>query len=213
MRSTWCGGVGLSSNRCWVPERVPASLLAALADLVDWFEAAAVPAMIIGGVAASLLGRPRLTRDIDALALIPESERGRVLDMAADHGIVARIDGAQDSANGTRMFLMRHSASALDIDVALAGLSFEVQAISLGQPHDLAGIRFRLPRIEDLLVMKAFAHRPKDWEDIEGLLAVHPQADLAFVRQWLREFSVAVALPSLVDEFEKIAARARPAVQ
>jgi hypothetical protein len=27
--------------------------------------------MIIGGVAASVLGRPRLTQDIDALAILP----------------------------------------------------------------------------------------------------------------------------------------------
>jgi hypothetical protein len=34
----------------------------------------------------------------------------------------------------------------------------------------------RLPRIEDLLIMKAVARRPKDLQVIEGLLAAHPEA-------------------------------------
>jgi len=49
-----------------VAERVPASLESALADLMGWLDAAHIPSMIIGGVAASVLGRPRLTQDVDA---------------------------------------------------------------------------------------------------------------------------------------------------
>ena len=192
-----------------MPERVPASLLAALADLMKWFDAASIPAMIIGGVAASILGRARLTRDVDALAMIPEAEWANALSVAAHHGIVARNEATLEFARRSRMLLLRHSASDIDIDVALAGLSFELQALSLAQVHELGGVPLRLPRVEDLLVMKAFAHRPKDMQDIEGLLAVHPGADLVFVRQWLREFSAAVSMSDLLDDFEKVVARRR----
>jgi len=47
-------------------ERVPASLLAALTDVVKWLDAAKMPSMVIGGVAVSFLGRPRMTQDVDA---------------------------------------------------------------------------------------------------------------------------------------------------
>jgi hypothetical protein len=50
-----------------MPERVPPAFLQVLADLTGWLESARVPAMIIGGVAASILGRPRATRDIEGL--------------------------------------------------------------------------------------------------------------------------------------------------
>lgn len=46
-------------------ERVPQLFLGALADLAHWLEAARAPAMVVGGIAASILGRPRATRDID----------------------------------------------------------------------------------------------------------------------------------------------------
>jgi hypothetical protein len=53
---------------------VPATLRAALADMVKWLDVTKMPAMIIGGVAASILGRPRLTQDVDALAILPEAD-------------------------------------------------------------------------------------------------------------------------------------------
>ena len=44
------------------------ALVAALRDLLLWFEAARVRGIVIGGVAVSLLARPRATLDVDALA-------------------------------------------------------------------------------------------------------------------------------------------------
>jgi len=56
-----------------VPEPpVPSSFLDALRDLVAWLESSHTRAIVIGGVAASLLGRPRATRDVGVLALVPE---------------------------------------------------------------------------------------------------------------------------------------------
>ncbi len=44
-------------NRC--------ALRVALADLMAWLDAPKIPSMVIGGVAASVSGRPRLTQDVD----------------------------------------------------------------------------------------------------------------------------------------------------
>ena len=53
-----------------------APLLAVLRDLVGWWKAGKVPGVVIGGLAASLLGRSRLTRDEDALVLVEEATGG-----------------------------------------------------------------------------------------------------------------------------------------
>jgi hypothetical protein len=74
-----------------VADRVPATLLAALADLIKWLDAANMPSMVIGGVAASVLGQPRLTQDVDALAILPETEWATALSIAAGHGILPRM--------------------------------------------------------------------------------------------------------------------------
>ncbi len=163
--------------------------------------------MIIGGVAASFLGRPRLTQDIDAVAMIPESDWGSTLSNAARFGIVPRIEGALEFARRSRVLLLRHESSRIDIDVVFGGLQFEREAIDRSQVHDVAGLQVRLPRVEDLIVMKAVARRPKDLQDIEGLLAAHAELDLAAVRRWVREFATAMTMPDMIDDLEKLIAR------
>ena len=49
-------------------------LLRPLEAMTRWFDAAGVRAAIIGGVAAALLGNPRLTKDIDAVVMDAEAE-------------------------------------------------------------------------------------------------------------------------------------------
>ena len=51
-----------------------APLIGAMGALVAWFEASGTRGVVIGGVAASLLGRPRLTGDIDALVLVDDAD-------------------------------------------------------------------------------------------------------------------------------------------
>jgi hypothetical protein len=194
-------------GRHWVVDRVPATLLAALADLVKWLDTTKIPSMIIGGVAASVLGRPRLTQDVDALAILPEGEWANAVLTAARHGILPRIENSLDFARRSRVLLMRHAESGIDIDVTFGGLSFERAAIDNGKMHEIGGLRVRLPRVEDLLIMKAVARRPKDLQDIEGLLAAHPEADVAAVRQWVREFATAMSSSDMLDDFDKLVAR------
>jgi hypothetical protein len=76
-----------------------------------------------------------------------------------------------------------------DIDLTFGRLAFEQVTIYNCKIHEIGGERVRLPRAEDLIVMKAIARRPKDLLDIEGLLVAHPAADLVTVRQWVREFA------------------------
>ncbi|MBK6599138.1 MAG: nucleotidyltransferase [Proteobacteria bacterium] len=75
--------------------------------------------------------------------------------------------------------------------------------------HDVGGVRIRLPRVEDLLVMKAIAGRPKDLEDIRGLLAAHSSVDVVEARGSIREFAIASSMPDMLDEFDKLVERAR----
>jgi Nucleotidyl transferase of unknown function (DUF2204) len=194
----------------WVAEPVPVSLQAALADVVKWLEAAHIPAMIIGGVAASVLGRPRLTQDIDALAIVPDADWADVIESAARYGIVPRIGDALEFARRSRVLLLKHLRSGINVDVTLGGLPFEHAAVEKSAVHNIGGLQLRLPRVEDLLVMKAIARRPKDIEDIRGLLAAHPQVDISEARRWVREFATAMSMSDMLEEFDRLVAQRSP---
>jgi hypothetical protein len=192
-----------------MPEPVPQAFLDVLRNLTEWFSDAQLDAMVVGGVAASILGRPRATRDIDALAMLAEDKWAAALDAAERHGIAARIEEPLEFARRTRVLLLRHVESGIDIDLILGRLPFEEQAIARGNFHDLGGVNVKLPTVEDLLIMKAIAQRPRDLRDMEGLLDANPGADVDAVRRWVREFSSAMTMPDLLEGFEKLLAGRR----
>ena len=191
-------------------ESLPAPLQAALSDLARWLKHSKIPAVVIGGVAASVLGRPRLTQDIDTLAIVPEAKWKDLVEAAAQFGIVTRIQDALAFAQRSRVLLMRHTASGIDLDITLGGLPFEEAVVAKGAMCDIGGLQVPLPRVQDLLVMKAVARRPKDIEDIRALLAANPDADIAEARRWIREFATAMGMSDMLDEFDKLVEQRSP---
>lgn len=191
-------------------ELIPKPFLQVLRDLTRWLQGAGVPSMVIGGVAVAILGRPRATRDVDALAFLSEDKSASILSTAKRHGIEPRVENPLEVAHRTNVLLLRHVGAGIDIDVLLGRLPYQEDAIGRGKFHNISGVRVKLPQVEDLLIMKAVAQRPRDLLDIEGLLDVHPDADIERVRQWVREFSTAMTMPDLLEGFEKLLAQRKP---
>ncbi len=190
-------------------EEALAPLLAALRDLVAWLQATHVPGAIIGGVAASLLGRPRATRDIDAVVLLDEKDWGPFLGTGTQLGFVPRLSDPLGFAHTARVLLVRHESSGIDIDIAFGALPFEEEAITRAVWRDIGGIRLPLPVPEDLIIMKAVAHRPRDMADIESILDAHLKLDRRRVRRWVREFSTALDTPEILQDLNALLARRR----
>ena len=61
-----------------------------------------------------------------------------------------------------------------------------------------------LPTAEDLIIMKAVAHRKQDLADIEAVLLVNPKVDLKRVLKWVGEFSKILEMPELLKDLKKI---------
>jgi hypothetical protein len=179
-------------------------LLAVLRDLLAWLKAGKVPGVVIGGMAASLLGRPRLTRDVDALVLVDEAHWADFLTAGAGYGFIPRREDALAFAQETRVLLVRHQKSGIDADIVFGSLPFEKEAVARATWVELGGVRVPLPLPEDLIVMKAVAHRPQDLADIEAILAAHPKLNLRRVRRWVREFAAALSMPETLNDLEAL---------
>ncbi len=173
----------------------------ALQSLLEQFHHRGV---IIGGVAASLLGTPRYTADLDAVFLLELDEIPSLLVEAAKLGIEPRISDAADFARKSRVLLLRHMPSGIDIDLSLGALPFEVEMVERSKMVDLGTIKLRLPTPEDLIIMKAVAHRPKDLSDIQAIAASHIEIDRERIRSWLEQFAEAMDSPGLWEEIEKL---------
>lgn len=88
--------------------------MAPLADLMRWWKSQRTKGLIIGGLAVAILGRPRTTRDVDGVVILPESKWESFLSAGAKFGFIARIPDALAFAREARVLLVRHDASGIE---------------------------------------------------------------------------------------------------
>lgn len=171
--------------------------LAALQRLLAHFDDRGI---VIGGVAASLLGKPRLTAGVDALILLSIEDLPRLMEAATQVRLVPRIANADDFAHRHRVLLLRHQESGINVDISLGILPFEVEAVERSVVYQAGLLAIRLPTPEDLIIFKAVAHRPQDLLDIQAIVESHPVLDRERIRHWVQEFAQALEMPELWDD-------------
>jgi len=173
--------------------------LKALQNIINEFNGQGV---IIGGIAVSLLGEPRFTLDLDAVVLLSVKDIEWILEVAEREGIEARIPNLVDFARQNRILLLRHIASDINIDLSLGILPFEVEMIERSQIIEIGNLKIRIPTAEDLIILKAVAHREKDLQDIEAIAKTQAEIDMNRICFWLKQFGEVLDFPGLWDEIE-----------
>ena len=107
------------------------------------------------------------------------------------------------------MLLLCHQKSGINADIVLGSLPFEREAVARATWVDLGGVLIPLPLPEDLIIMKAVAHRPRDLEDIEAMLAARAELNLRRVRHWVRKFAAALDMTDILTDLEALLAQRR----
>jgi hypothetical protein len=186
------------------------AILAALAALAEALTESGAPAMIIGGIAVIARGVPRQTVDVDATVWGDATSIEALVEVFRRHHIVPRITDAVAFAKERQVLLLRHSDTGTPIEVTLASLPFEREAIGRATRVDFGGVQVAVAVPEDLVVYKAVAWRDRDRADIERLLLLHgPTIHLDRVRSLVTEFAEALDEPHRVAEFDALVARVR----
>lgn len=104
---------------------------------------------------------------------------------------------------------MVHRPTGTPLDVALAWLPFERQALGRADWLEFGETRIRVARPEDLIVYKAVAWRERDRRDVEQLLVLHGDTiDLDRVRDLVRDFAELLDDPGRVEQFDEVVRRA-----
>jgi hypothetical protein len=177
----------------------------AASAVLSWAAASGVPIVIIGGVAVSILSKPRTTKDIDVIVWLPDHEAwSSFLASGERFGIIARIPNAIEFALRSRVLLLNHEFSGVPIDVSMGALPFEENAIRRAQTMEVGQIRFPVPIPDDLLVMKAIAHRPRDLADIQSILDTHPIIDEKWILSTVQEFADLLDAPEIIKDLKKL---------
>ncbi len=182
-------------------------LLRVLVSLQERLETANIPSALIGGLAVSAWGNPRLTRDIDIKVLLRRDERKRLLDTLGDdyRSLQANPDNALRH-NGIVFVL---SPEGKRIDIALTDTSFDEELIARAQLVEvLPKLKVRVCSAEDLIVLKIIAIRPQDQQDVATIIQRQGNnLDEKYILKWLKEFEQAIDDSTLVSTYQRLKKR------
>jgi predicted nucleotidyltransferase len=160
--------------------------------------------VIIGGIAVSLIGKPRFTADVDAIFLLSVQDIPHFLETARSESIIPRIQKVEEFARKTRVLLLKHELTETEIDISLGLLPFEEEVVERSSTKTFSNLSVRLPTPEDLIILKAVAHRPKDLEDIRAIAEKYPKLDMKRIEQWVEAFGEALETPDLWDQIKSL---------
>jgi len=158
----------------------------------------------IGGIALQRWGQPRLTNDVDLTLLTGFGNEAVYIDVLLGH-YEARIPNGREFALDHRVLLLQ-SQEGIPMDVALGGIAFEEQVVSRATRYEfLPGVSLLTCSAEDLTVLKAVADRPRDWADVETIIARQQlRLDWNYILAQLEPLCQLKGAPEIVDHIRQL---------
>ena len=178
-------------------------------ELVETFEALsaafdqlAVRWYVFGAQAAIFHGITRATADIDVTVDAGDRPTTDVADALSAHGFVVRI-ADPTFLEQTRVLPVVH-ATGVPVDVVLAGPGLEELFFERVIYRRVGQAKVPIAAAEDIIVMKVLAGRPKDMDDVRGIVAARRELNVAQVRETLTVLESALDQSDLLPAFEGI---------
>lgn len=166
---------------------------------------AGIPYIVVGGQAVLLYGEPRFTRDIDITLGLDTDQRFRVMEAFKMSGFTPRPKDVDKFILETSVLPMEHLESGIRLDLIFSFSPFERTAIDRAHFIELDGVPIAFASVEDLIILKIFAGRSRDMEDVKTIVIKNPALDVKYVDEWLRSFEPVVERP-LVQLWKEIIA-------
>ncbi|MBS4029426.1 MAG: nucleotidyl transferase AbiEii/AbiGii toxin family protein [Ignavibacteriales bacterium] len=172
-----------------------------LVKVVRALHRANIPYIIIGGRAVLLYGEPRFTKDIDITLGVDSSQFPIIKTLAEKLLLRSKVDEA--FVKETNVFPTIDTESGIGVDFIFSFTPYERAAIERANIVLVEDIPVRYAAVEDVIIHKIFAGRPRDIQDVEGIILRTPIFDKKFIEETLSDFDNALQ-KSLVQLFQQI---------
>ncbi|MEW6680754.1 MAG: nucleotidyltransferase [bacterium] len=159
--------------------------------------------LLIGGLAAGVLGEPRFTQDADFLIYISQTELESFLNDLSEKSLEfdrKRVEESLLSRGVFRVFLGDYHAdfiiNALDIGKVALDRAIEVK---------LFGRKVRFPSPEDLILFKLIAGRELDLLDAKNIYIRHmDKLDKDYLIEWAQKICDEIENMSVWNKLQKL---------
>jgi len=167
------------------------------------FTAYHIPYMIIGGQAVLLYGEPRLTKDIDITLGFGIEDIGKIKDVIRILDLTPLVESIDNFVKQTFVLPTQDKNTGIRIDFIFSYSTYEKKAIEKAKSIKIGDEYIRFISIEDLIIHKIIAGRPRDIEDIQNILLKNPEVDEKYIIKWLAEFEKSTG-ENFTKIFEKV---------
>jgi len=174
-----------------------------LESIAQGLERLGIPYMIIGGQAVLLYGEARLTRDIDITLGTDPGRLREVLDWVQGNGWRVLVETPAEFVGRTMVLPCLDPATGIRIDLIFSFSFYEQQALKRARRVTMGKAEVCFASLEDLIIHKILAGRPRDLEDVRSVLLKNRTVDRDYVHHGLREFDRSLGEKSL-ERFEKL---------
>lgn len=175
-----------------------------LGDAVRLLQQHQIPYALIGGLAASLQGEPRVTADIDIVIATGVEDALGLLSATRVSSFEPLFPGVEEVVRQAFILPLRHRSTGVKVDLSIGMSGFEQQLITRAQATEVASQSLQLATAEDMLVMKVLAGRPRDQQDAIGIAMVQNKSlDWNYCLKTATELGEAID-QDLVKQIEKL---------
>jgi hypothetical protein len=151
-----------------------------------------IPYMLIGGQAVLLYGEPRLTRHIAIALGVNVDKMQSIISLAGELALKILPENIETFARQTMVLPVVHEETGIRVDFIFSFSPYEQQAIAKARKVRILDQDVYFAAPEDVVIHKIVAGRPRDIEDVRGILLKMPDIDIAYIRKWLQDFADAL---------------------
>ena len=164
-------------------------LLAARLDAAD------LPYMITGSIAAGLYGQPRMTRDIDVVAVLYPAHASRLGQILGGE-FTTDAESVREAIVAHRMFSVMHREALQKIDfIVRDDRDYEIEKFERRRRIEVDGHPVWVIAPEDLVLSKLLwakeSRSELQFRDVRSIIALQPDLDWAYMDRWALRLTVA----------------------
>jgi predicted nucleotidyltransferase len=159
--------------------------------------------MIIGGQAVLRYGEPRLTKDIDVTLGLGIEGLPTIKEVVARLSFAILVDDPETFVRKTLVLPVMDEDSGIRVDFMFSFSQYEKQALDRATGVKIKGTPVNFASLEDVVIHKIIAGRPRDMEDIRSMLLKNPDYDRSYIDRWLAEFDKSLG-ESYLEAFREL---------
>lgn len=164
-----------------------------LKNIAKKLEEVNIPYMVIGGQAVLLYGLPRLTEDIDITLGIGPEGLTKILNLSKEIGLIPICNNPHDFVLKTFVLPCKHIETSFRVDFIFSDSKYEKQALKRVKMVTIDDVKVKFASIEDLIIHKIIAGRPRDIEDIKAMILKNPGFDKKYILNWLKRIDAGLS--------------------